>query len=204
MDVHAFDNAGERLIGEKGELICASPFPSMPIYFWNDSDGKKYRNAYFGEFSGVWTHGDYITVNEYGGVKIFGRSDTTLNPGGVRIGTAEIYRVVEALPEVADSLVVGQKWENDERVVLFVKMNKENELTEEIVERIRKTIRLECSPRHVPAVVLSVEDIPYTINGKKVEIAAKKIIHGEEVLNRDALANPESLDLYREIMDLES
>jgi acetoacetyl-CoA synthetase len=204
MDVHAFDNAGERLIGEKGELICASPFPSMPIYFWNDSDGEKYNDAYFGEFSGVWTHGDYITVNEHGGVMIFGRSDTTLNPGGVRIGTAEIYRVVEALPEVADSLVVGQKWENDERVVLFVKMNKENELTEEIVERIRKTIRLECSPRHVPAVVLSVEDIPYTINGKKVEIAAKKIIHGEEVLNRDALANPESLDLYREIMDLES
>jgi len=204
MDVHAFDNAGERLIGEKGELICASPFPSMPIYFWNDSDGEKYNDAYFGEFSGVWTHGDYITVNEHGGVMIFGRSDATLNPGGVRIGTAEIYRVVEALPEVADSLVVGQKWENDERVVLFVKMNKENELTEEIVERIRKTIRLECSPRHVPAVVLSVEDIPYTINGKKVEIAAKKIIHGEEVLNRDALANPESLDLYREIMDLES
>ena len=204
MDVHAFDNAGERLIGEKGELICASPFPSMPIYFWNDSDGEKYNDAYFGEFSGVWTHGDYITVNEHGGVMIFGRSDTTLNPGGVRIGTAEIYRVVEALPEVADSLVVGQKWEDDERVILFVKMNEDSELTEELVDTILKTIRSECSPRHVPAVVLSVEDIPYTINGKKVEIAAKKIIHGEEVLNRDALANPESLDLYREIMDLES
>ena len=204
MDVHAFDNAGERLIGEKGELICASPFPSMPIYFWNDPDGEKYRDAYFGEFSGVWTHGDYITVNEHGGVMIFGRSDTTLNPGGVRIGTAEIYRVVEALPEVADSLVVGQKWEDDERVILFVKMNEDSELTEELVDTILKTIRSECSPRHVPAVVLSVEDIPYTINGKKVEIAAKKIIHGEEVLNRDALANPESLDLYREIMDLES
>ena len=204
MDVHAFDNAGERLIGEKGELICASPFPSMPIYFWNDSDGEKYNDAYFGEFSGVWTHGDYITVNEHGGVMIFGRSDATLNPGGVRIGTAEIYRVVEALPEVADSLVVGQKWEDDERVILFVKMNEDSELTEELVDTILKTIRSECSPRHVPAVVLSVEDIPYTINGKKVEIAAKKIIHGEEVLNRDALANPESLDLYREIMDLES
>ena len=204
MDVHAFDNAGERLIGEKGELICASPFPSMPIYFWNDSDGEKYNDAYFGEFSGVWTHGDYITVNEHGGVMIFGRSDATLNPGGVRIGTAEIYRIVEALPEVADSLVVGQKWEDDERVILFVKMNEDSELTEELVDTILKTIRSECSPRHVPAVVLSVEDIPYTINGKKVEIAAKKIIHGEEVLNRDALANPESLDLYREIMDLES
>jgi len=204
MDVHAFDNAGERLIGEKGELICASPFPSMPIYFWNDSDGEKYNDAYFGEFSGVWTHGDYITVNEHGGVMIFGRSDATLNPGGVRIGTAEIYRIVEALPEVADSLVVGQKWEDDERVILFVKMNEDSELTEELVDTILKTIRSECSPRHVPAVVVPTKDIPYTINGKKVEIAVKKIIHGEEVLNRDALANPESLDLYREIMDLES
>ena len=204
MDVHAFDNAGERLIGEKGELICASPFPSMPIYFWNDSDGEKYNDAYFGEFSGVWTHGDYITVNEHGGVMIFGRSDTTLNPGGVRIGTAEIYRVVEALPEVADSLVVGQKWEDDERVILFVKMNQDSDLTDELVDTIRKTIHSECSPRHVPAVVVPTKDIPYTINGKKVEIAVKKIIHGEDVLNRDALANPNSLDLYRNIIELEN
>ncbi len=204
MNVYSYDSSGNSLMDEKGELVCTSPFPSMPIYFWNDPDGVKYHDAYFGEFSGVWTHGDYITVNEHGGVMIFGRSDATLNPGGVRIGTAEIYRVVEALPEVADSLVVGQKWEDDERVILFVKMNEDSELTEELVDTILKTIRSECSPRHVPAVVLSVEDIPYTINGKKVEIAAKKIIHGEEVLNRDALANPESLDLYREIMDLES
>ena len=204
MDVHAFDNAGERLIGEKGELICASPFPSMPIYFWNDSDGEKYNDAYFGEFSGVWTHGDYITVNEHGGVMIFGRSDATLNPGGVRIGTAEIYRVVEALPEVADSLVVGQKWEDDERVILFVKMNQDSDLTDELVDTIRKTIHSECSPRHVPAVVVPTKDIPYTINGKKVEIAVKKIIHGEDVLNRDALANPNSLDLYRNIIELEN
>jgi len=151
----------------------------------------------------VWTHGDYITVNEHGGVKIFGRSDATLNPGGVRIGTAEIYRVVEAMPEVADSLVVGQKWDNDERVILFVKMKGGSKLTEELVDRIRKTIRSECSPRHVPAKMLSVEDIPYTINGKKVEIAVKKIIRGDEVLNRDALANPESLDLYRDIPELD-
>ncbi len=204
MDVHAFDNAGERLIGEKGELICASPFPSMPIYFWNDSDGEKYNDAYFGEFSGVWTHGDYITVNEHGGVMIFGRSDATLNPGGVRIGTAEIYRIVEALPEVADSLVVGQKWEDDERVILFVKMNQDSDLTDELVDTIRKTIHSECSPRHVPAVVVPTKDIPYTINGKKVEIAVKKIIHGEDVLNRDALANPNSLDLYRNIIELEN
>ena len=204
MNVYSYDSSGNSLMDEKGELVCTSPFPSMPIYFWNDPDGVKYHDAYFGEFSGVWTHGDYITVNEHGGVMIFGRSDATLNPGGVRIGTAEIYRIVEALPEVADSLVVGQKWEDDERVILFVKMNEDSELTEELVDTILKTIRSECSPRHVPAVVLSVEDIPYTINGKKVEIAAKKIIHGEEVLNWDALANPESLDLYREIMDLES
>ena len=204
MNVHSYDSSGNRLIDEKGELVCTSPFPSMPIYFWNDPDGEKYHDAYFGEFSGVWTHGDYITVNEHGGVMIFGRSDATLNPGGVRIGTAEIYRIVEALPEVADSLVVGQKWEDDERVILFVKMNEDSELTEELVDTILKTIRSECSPRHVPAVVVPTKDIPYTINGKKVEIAVKKIIHGEEVLNRDALANPESLDLYREIMDLES
>jgi len=135
---------------------------------------------------------------------IFGRSDTTLNPGGVRIGTAEIYRVVEALPEVADSLVVGQKWEDDERVILFVKMNQDSDLTDELVDTIRKTIHSECSPRHVPAVVVPTKDIPYTINGKKVEIAVKKIIHGEDVLNRDALANPNSLDLYRNIIELEN
>ena len=204
MNVYSYDSSGNSLMDEKGELVCTSPFPSMPIYFWNDPDGVKYHDAYFGEFSGVWTHGDYITVNEHGGVMIFGRSDATLNPGGVRIGTAEIYRIVEALPEVADSLVVGQKWEDDERVILFVKMNEDSELTEELVDTILKTIRSECSPRHVPAVVVPTKDIPYTINGKKVEIAVKKIIHGEEVLNRDALANPESLDLYREIMDLES
>jgi acetoacetyl-CoA synthetase len=204
MNVHSYDSSGNRLIDEKGELVCTSPFPSMPIYFWNDPDGEKYHDAYFGEFSGVWTHGDYITVNEHGGVMIFGRSDTTLNPGGVRIGTAEIYRVVEALPEVADSLVVGQKWEDDERVILFVKMNQDSDLTDELVDTIRKTIHSECSPRHVPAVVVPTKDIPYTINGKKVEIAVKKIIHGEDVLNRDALANPNSLDLYRNIIELEN
>ena len=204
MNVHSYDSSGNRLIDEKGELVCTSPFPSMPIYFWNDPDGEKYHDAYFGEFSGVWTHGDYITVNEHGGVMIFGRSDATLNPGGVRIGTAEIYRVVEALPEVADSLVVGQKWEDDERVILFVKMNQDSDLTDELVDTIRKTIHSECSPRHVPAVVVPTKDIPYTINGKKVEIAVKKIIHGEDVLNRDALANPNSLDLYRNIIELEN
>ena len=203
MDVHSYDDSGERVIGEQGELICTSPFPSMPIYFWNDPHGEKYRNAYFSVSPGVWTHGDYITVNDHGGMKIFGRSDATLNPGGVRIGTAEIYRVVEAMPEVADSLVVGQKWEDDERVILFVKLNEGSKLTKEFIERIRKSIRAECSPRHVPSVVLPTKDVPYTINGKKVEIAVKKIIRGNEVLNRDALANPESLDLYRHLPELE-
>ena len=203
MDVHSYDDSGERVIGEQGELVCTSPFPSMPIYFWNDPHGEKYRNAYFSVSPGVWTHGDYITVNDHGGMKIFGRSDATLNPGGVRIGTAEIYRVVEAMPEVADSLVVGQKWEDDERVILFVKLNEGSKLTKEFIERIRKSIRSECSPRHVPSVVLPTKDVPYTINGKKVEIAVKKIIRGNEVLNRDALANPESLDLYRHLPELE-
>ena len=203
MDVHSYDDSGERVIGEQGELVCTSPFPSMPIYFWNDPHGEKYRNAYFSVFPGVWSHGDYITVNDHGGMKIFGRSDATLNPGGVRIGTAEIYRVVEAMPEVADSLVVGQKWEDDERVILFVKLNEGSKLTKEFIERIRKSIRSECSPRHVPSVVLPTKDVPYTINGKKVEIAVKKIIRGDEVLNRDALANPESLDLYRHLPELE-
>ena len=203
MDVHSYDDSGERVIGEQGELVCTSPFPSMPIYFWNDPHGEKYRNAYFSVSPGVWTHGDYITVNDHGGMKIFGRSDATLNPGGVRIGTAEIYRVVEAMPEVADSLVVGQKWEDDERVILFVKLNEGSKLTKEFIERIRKSIRSECSPRHVPSVVLPTKDVPYTINGKKVEIAVKKIIRGDEVLNRDALENPESLDLYRHLPELE-
>ncbi|MFQ6607143.1 MAG: acetoacetate--CoA ligase [Fidelibacterota bacterium] len=203
MNVLAYDDNAHSIVAEKGELVCASPFPSMPIAFWNDPDGEKYRRAYFADFPGVWTHGDYIRINEHGGVKIFGRSDATLNPGGVRIGTAEIYRVVEALPEVADSLVVGQKWAEDERVILFVKMSAGYSLTKEIVTRIRQIIRSECSPRHVPAKVLPTEDVPYTINGKKVEIAVKKIIHGEEVLNRDALANPESLELYKHIPELE-
>ena len=203
MDVHSYDDSCERVIGEQGELVCTSPFPSMPIYFWNDPHGEKYRNAYFSVSPGVWTHGDYITVNDHGGMKIFGRSDATLNPGGVRIGTAEIYRVVEAMPEVADSLVVGQKWEDDERVILFVKLNEGSKLTKEFIERIRKSIRSECSPRHVPSVVLPTKDVPYTINGKKVEIAVKKIIRGDEVLNRDALENPESLDLYRHLPELE-
>ncbi|MFQ6605596.1 MAG: acetoacetate--CoA ligase [Fidelibacterota bacterium] len=204
MDVAAFDDAGRPVINEKGELVCRQAFPSMPVHFWNDPDGKKYHSAYFSIFPGVWHHGDFITINDHGGVKIFGRSDATLNPQGVRIGTAEIYRVVEARPEITDSLVVGQQWQGDERVILFIKMKNDAPLTDELRSRLKSEIRSQCSPRHVPAIILPVSDIPYTINGKKVEIAVKKIIHGQDVRNRDALANPESLEQFRHIPELQS
>ena len=202
MDVAAYDFKGNPLENEKGELVCRKAFPSIPIYFWNDPDGHKYHSAYFDEFPGIWYHGDFIEVNEHGGVTIFGRSDATLNPGGVRIGTAEIYRVVDAFEEVGDSLVVGQSINGDERVILFIMLNERSSLTEELIIKIKKSIRSNCSPRHVPAIVLETKDIPYTINGKKVEIAVKKIIQGEDITNKDALANPESLDLYNNLEEL--
>ena len=203
MDVQSFDSDGNLVINKKGELVCASSFPSMPVYFWNDPDGTKYQQAYFNTYPGVWHHGDYIMINNLGGIKIFGRSDATLNPGGIRIGTAEIYRIVENFPEVTDSLVVGQKWGDDERVILFVKLTEDTSLHHEFIQKIKKTIRSECSPRHVPKKIIEIADIPYTINGKKVEIAVKKIIHGEDVPNRDALANPESLQFYQNLPDLQ-
>ncbi|MDP6789454.1 MAG: acetoacetate--CoA ligase, partial [Candidatus Marinimicrobia bacterium] len=190
MKVDAYDAEGTSVRNEKGELVCTAAFPSMPVYFWNDEDGSKYHNAYFNRYPNIWHHGDYIEINDHGGVKIFGRSDATLNPGGVRIGTAEIYRVVENLPEIADSLVVGQDWEDDERVILFVKLNDNSDLTEDLRKSIKSSIRTNCSPRHVPSKILPIADIPYTINLKKVEIAVRKMIHGEEVKNKDALANP--------------
>tara|TARA_Y100000034_G_C6910607_1_gene424884 strand:- start:24126 stop:26072 length:1947 start_codon:yes stop_codon:yes gene_type:complete len=199
MDVAAYDFKGNALKNEKGELVCRKAFPSMPIYFWNDPDDQKYHKAYFDEFPGIWYHGDYIEVNEHGGVQIFGRSDATLNPGGVRIGTAEIYRVVDSFEEVADSLIVGQAINGDERVVLFMMLNEGQNLSDKFITEIKMAIRTHCSPRHVPAIILETEDIPYTINGKKVEIAVKKMIHGEDVANKDALANPESLELYRNL-----
>ncbi len=202
MKVESYNSNGKPVLNEKGELVCTQAFPSMPVHFWNDPDGQKYRNAYFSTFPGVWHHGDYIEINDHGGVKIFGRSDATLNPGGVRIGTAEIYRVLERLPEISDSLVVGQNWKDDERVILFVKTADSAELTEALIRNIRTLIRSELSPRHVPAKVLPAPDIPYTINGKKVEIAVKKIIHGDSALNRDALANPECLDYFRDLPEL--
>ncbi|MCK4407257.1 MAG: acetoacetate--CoA ligase [Bacteroidales bacterium] len=202
MDVDSFDENGNTIIGDKGELVCKSAFPSMPIYFWNDENGEKYKNAYFTVYENIWWHGDYIRISEHGGITMFGRSDATLNPGGVRIGTSEIYRVVENMEEIDDSVVVGQKFEDDERVILFVKLNNKFNLTDELKKKIASIIRTNCSPRHVPAVILDVPDVPYTINGKKVEIAVKKIIHGEEVKNKDAFANPESLNYYKDRPEL--
>ena len=204
MDVQSFDSDGNLVINKKGELVCASSFPSMPVYFWNDPDGTKYQQAYFNSYPGVWHHGDYIMINNLGGIKIFGRSDATLNPGGIRIGTAEIYRVVENFSEVTDSLVIGQKWGDDERVILFVKLTEGTSLHNKFIQKIKKNIRSECSPRHIPKKIIEIADIPYTINGKKVEIAVKKIIHGEDVPNRDALANPESLIFYQNLPDLQT
>ncbi|MHB1419392.1 MAG: acetoacetate--CoA ligase [Bacillota bacterium] len=203
MKVEAFDETGNPVYDHKGELVCTAPFPSMPVGFWNDPGNKQYESAYFKTYPGVWRHGDYIEiVSATGGVIIYGRSDATLNPGGVRIGTAEIYRQVETLPEILDSIVVGQDWENDVRVILFVKLAIGVELSEELVKRIKAAIRLNASPRHVPAKIIPVADIPYTVNGKKVELAVRKIIHNEPVLNKDALANPEALELFRDLPEL--
>ena len=203
MKVEAYDENGKPVINKQGELVCSAPFPSMPIYFWNDPDGKKYHSAYFDVYPGVWRHGDYILINERGGVVIYGRSDATLNPGGVRIGTAEIYRQVEQLEEIEDSIVVGQEWKNDVRVVLFVKMAPGYELNDEIKKKIRDTIRVNASPRHVPAKIIAVPDIPYTLNMKKVELAVKNVIHNRPVVNKDALRNPEALDYYTNIPELQ-
>ncbi len=202
MKVEAFNDRGESVINELGELVCTAPFPSMPLYFWNDPDNEKYLNAYFKTFPGVWCHGDFIKITENGGVVIYGRSDATLNPGGVRIGTADIYRQVETLPEIADSIVVGQDWDSDVRIILFVKTAEGVQLDDTLVNKIKKIIRENTSPRHVPAKIIPVIDIPYTINMKKVELAVRNVIHGKPVLNKDALANPEALDLYKNLPEL--
>jgi len=203
MKVMAFDEKGSPVINRQGELVCTAPFPSMPIYFWNDPDGKKYHEAYFDVYPDVWRHGDYILITKRGGVVIYGRSDATLNPGGVRIGTAEIYRQVDRIKEIEDCIVVGQNWKNDVRVVLFVQMAEGYELTDTVINKIKNVIRANASPRHVPALVLAVPDIPYTHNMKKVELAVKKVIHNEPVLNKDALKNPEALDYYANIIELQ-
>ncbi|MGB5893617.1 MAG: acetoacetate--CoA ligase [Ignavibacteriaceae bacterium] len=199
MKVEAFNEDGKPLIDEKGELVCTEPFPAMPIYFWNDEEGEKYKKAYFSNFKDVWTHGDYIRITNTGGVVVYGRSDATLNPGGIRIGTAEIYRIVETMDEVADSIVVGQKLNNDINVVLFVVLKDEKILTQELSNKIKKDIRTKATPRHVPARIYQVDEIPRTISGKKVEIAVTKILNGELIKNKNALANPASLEQYKKI-----
>jgi acetoacetyl-CoA synthetase len=203
MDVHVFDEHGESVIGQEGELVCTAPFPSMPLRFWNDDNNQRYRSTYFEMYPNVWRHGDYARVTDNGGLIISGRSDATLKPGGVRIGTAEIYRQVETVEEVQDSIVVGQDWDNDVRVILFVKLVKGAELNEALIQKLRNVIRNNASPRHIPAKIIPVADIPYTINGKKVELAVRNVIHGKPVLNKEALANPESLELYKDIKELQ-
>ncbi len=203
MKVYAFDDNGKPVINQQGELVCTTPFPSMPIYFWDDPDGQKYHSAYFDVYPNVWRHGDFIEINERGGVVISGRSDATLNPGGVRIGTADIYRQIEQMEEIEDSIVIGQQWKNDVRVILFVKPAEGYALNDELKNKIKKILRTNASPRHVPAKTIAVPDVPYTLNMKKVELAVRKVVMGQEVLNKDALKNPEALDYYENIKELQ-
>ncbi|MDM9647472.1 acetoacetate--CoA ligase [Rhizobium sp. S163] len=200
MDV--WDDDGHPVRGEKGELVCTKAFPSMPVMFWNDSDGAKYRAAYFERFDNIWCHGDFAEWTEHDGIIIHGRSDATLNPGGVRIGTAEIYNQVEQMPEVAEALCIGQDWEDDVRVVLFVRLASGVALTDELVKSIKARVRSGASPRHVPAKVIAVADIPRTKSGKIVELAVREIVHGRPVKNKEALANPEVLDFFSRIEEL--
>jgi acetoacetyl-CoA synthetase len=204
MRVEVYDHEGRPVRGQKGELVCTAPFPSMPVGFWNDPDGAKYRAAYFERFPGVWSHGDYVELTEHDGLIIYGRSDAVLNPGGVRIGTAEIYRQVERLDEIVESLAIGQEWEGDVRVVLFVRLREGLSLDEALAARIRREIRENTTPRHVPARIVQVADIPRTRSGKIVELAVREVVHGRPVKNREALANPEALELYRDLPELRS
>ena len=202
MDVQVWNDNGQALTGEKGELVCARHFPSMPVGFWNDADGEKFRAAYFATFPGVWAHGDYAEETAHGGLVIHGRSDAVLNPGGVRIGTAEIYRQVEKVPQVLESIVIGQDWQGDVRVVLFVRLRDGVTLDDTLREEIRRVIRANTTPRHVPAKIIQVADIPRTLSGKIVELAVRNVVHGRPVKNTDALANPQALELYRSLAEL--
>jgi acetoacetyl-CoA synthetase len=204
MRVEVFDDEGRSVRGQKGELVCTMPFPSMPVGFWNDSDGRKYRAAYFETYPGVWRHGDYVEITEHNGIIIYGRSDAVLNPGGVRIGTAEIYRQVEQLDEILESLVIGQRWDSDERIVLFVRLRDGRTLTSELENRIRRRIRENTSPRHVPARIVQVSEIPRTKSGKIVELAVRDVVHGRDVKNREALANPEALEQFKDRPELQN
>ena len=202
MDVQIWSDMGDSIIEEKGELVCVNPFPSAPIYFWNDPGDKKYHKAYFEKFDNVWCQGDYGEITSNEGIVIYGRSDATLNPGGVRIGTAEIYRQVEKFDQIVDAVCVGQLWEDDTRVILFVVVRAGEYLDDNLIAEIKTLIRSEATPRHVPAKIIQVKDIPRTISGKVVEIAVRSLIHGEDIKNSDALANPESLEYFKELDQL--
>ncbi|CAI9601875.1 unnamed protein product [Staurois parvus] len=204
MGVEAWSEEGKAVWGESGELVCLIPLPSQPTHFWNDEDGSKYQKAYFSKFPGVWAHGDYCKINpKTGGIVMLGRSDGTLNPNGVRFGSSEIYNIVESFVEVSDSLCIPQyNKDGEERVILFLKMNNNYTFGNDLVKRIRDSIRVALSARHVPSLILETKDIPYTISGKKVEVAVKQIIAGKEVAHRGAFSNPQSLDLYRNIPEL--
>ncbi len=203
MDVDIFNEEGVSVRNEKGELVCKKPFPSMPIKFWNDSKDKKYSSAYFEKYKNIWHHGDFAKITENGGFIIFGRSDTTLNPGGVRLGTAEIYNVVEKFKEIQESIVIGQSWDNDIRIILFVVLNEKYTLSEEVKSKIKKEIRSNASPRHVPSKIIPILEIPKTKNGKLVELAVKQTIEGGKIKNLDALANPDSLKQFKNIKELD-
>jgi len=204
MDVQVWGDSSQVPINVKGELVCVNPFPSMPLSFWNDPDNKKYHEAYFSKFENIWCHGDYVLETDNGGLVFYGRSDTVLNPGGVRIGTAEIYRQVEKLKEVQESIVIGQAWQGDVRVVLFVKLVDNLQLDQALTDKIRLQIRKNTTPRHVPEKVLQVADIPRTKSGKIVELAVKNVVEGEKVKNSESLANPEALEFYRNRESLKS
>ena len=202
MNVKIFDEKGNFIKNKKGELVCVNPFPSMPLKFWNDKKDEKFKNAYFSKYKNVWHHGDYAEIKNNGGFIIYGRSDATLNPGGVRLGTSEIYSVIEKFKEIKESIVVGQKWDNDIRIILFVVLNKKFNFNEDLKNKMKKRIRLEASPRHVPSKIIQVNDIPRTKNGKIVELAVKNIIEGNKIKNKEALANPDVLEEYKNIREL--
>ena len=202
MDVDIFNEKGLSIQNTKGELVCKKPFPSMPVKFWNDDGDRKYKSAYFEKYKNVWHHGDFAKITDNGGFIIFGRSDTTLNPGGVRLGTAEIYGVVEKFDEIQESIVIGQSWNNDIRIILFIVLNKGYQLTDEIKDKIKKAIRINTSPRHVPSKIISILEIPKTKNGKLVELAVKQSVEGKTIKNLEALANPDSLEQFKNIKEL--
>ncbi|WP_061271307.1 acetoacetate--CoA ligase [Leptospira interrogans] len=202
MDVEIWNESAKSVIEQKGELVCKQPFPSMPLYFWKDPEGKKYKSAYFESYPSVWCHGDFAELKKSGGLVVYGRSDATLNPGGVRIGTSDIYGLIETFTEIADSVIIGQDWKEDVRIVLFLKMIPGKKLEDSLVQTLKREIKEKISPKHVPSKILEVADIPYTINMKKVEIAVKKTIQGEPVTSKEALSNPESLEYYKNILEL--